>query len=459
MLISCDWGTSSFRLRLLDSPSNSPADGSSTAYGPGPQDNPNPADKPKPGNSSVPADNPSPATAKVIATLSTSAGIAATHTGWQHSGLPETERVAFYRAVLEKTIDQLADSGQASGEPRGRIDLQNIPVIISGMASSSIGMLELPYKPLPFDVSGIDLMPTVLPTTKESPRVIYLLPGVRSADDVMRGEETQLIGCGINTRVPTINMPGRNIDTPGRTINTRGERVFVFPGTHSKHIYVRDGQATAFKTYMTGELFALLTKHSVLAASMTAPGATGSGATGSGETVSAGESVAVLPEAFFAGIAASRDTSLLHTAFLTRTNQLFDKYSKEDNYHFLSGLLIGEELRDLADTQEPEPATPSPLARPTTLVAVPPSPGPKSLAPIAAFSPGPGQITPLTATFPGTRHVTLVASSPLRESYAAALAFLGFWQLAAIDADDALIAGHCAIFARFGATIAPLKNS
>ena len=399
MFISCDWGTSAFRLRLLESPSNSPADNPSPADSPGPQD------------------NPSPATAKVIATLSTNAGIAATHIGWQHNGLPETERVAFYRAVLEKAIGQLADSGQASGKPGGRIDLHDVPVVISGMASSSIGMLELPYKPLPFDVSGIDLMPTVLPATKESPRVIYLLPGVRSADDVMRGEETQLIGCGVNTRVPTINMPGRNIDTPGRTINTPGERVFVFPGTHSKHIYVRDGQATAFKTYMTGELFALLTKHSVLAASMTAPGATGSGATesgatGSGETVSASGSVAVLPQAFFAGIAASRDTSLLHTAFLTRTNQLFDKYSKEDNYHFLSGLLIGEELRDLADA--PSPETPSP---------------------------------PL-------RHVTLVASSPLRESYTATLAFLGFWQLAAIDADDALIAGHCAIFARFGATIA-----
>jgi len=162
---------------------------------------------------------------------------------------------------------------------------------------------------------------------------------------------------------------------------------------------------------MTGELFALLTKQSVLAASVTAPGETGS--------------AAPLPEAFFAGIAASHDTSLLHTAFLTRTNQLFHKYSKEDNYHFLSGLLIGEELRDLA--YPPEPQNAPPPARPATLVAVPPPP-----------DPGP---------------ITLVASSPLRESYAAALEFLGFRQVAAIDADEALLAGHCAIFARFGATI------
>ena len=404
MFISCDWGTSTFRLRLLDSPADNPTAADSS----------NPGDNPSPGESPAHQNNPSQSIAKVIATLSTQAGIAATHALWQDSGQPETERLAFYRAVLEKAIGQLAASSQPSGEPVSKIDLQRVPVIISGMASSSIGMLELPYKALPFDVSGVDLLPAVLPAAKGSPRIVYLVPGVRSADDVMRGEETQLIGCGFNT-------PGPAVNTPGRAVSTPGQRVFVFPGTHSKHIHVRDGQAVAFRTYMTGELFALLTKQSVLSASVTAPGETGA----------AGGSAALLPEAFFAGIAASHDTSLLHTAFLTRTNQLFHKYSKEDNYHFLSGLLIGEELRDLAYPPEPQHAPPP--ARPATLTAVPPPP-----------DPGP---------------ITLVASSPLRESYAAALEFLGFRQAAAIDADAALLAGHCAIFARFGATIAPVKNS
>jgi 2-dehydro-3-deoxygalactonokinase len=396
MFISCDWGTSTFRLRLLESSAGTPSAG------------------------------PRPATAKVLATLSTNAGIATTHALWQHSGLPETERMAFYRAVLEKSIDQLAASSQTSGEPGIGIDLHGVPVIISGMASSSIGMLELPYKPLPFDVSGIDLTPAVLPAAKGSPRILYLMPGVRSADDVMRGEETQLIGCCVNRPDFGFDKQVYAVNRPDHTIHPPGQGVFVFPGTHSKHIDVRDGQATAFKTYITGELFALLTQQSVLAASVTAPGKTGS----------AGGSATLLPEAFFAGIAASCETSLLHSAFLTRTNQLFHKYNKEDNYHFLSGLLIGEELRDIADPPKPQNAPP--LPRPATLAA--PSPRPEALTPSPAPGPGP---------------VTLVASSPLRESYAAALDFLGLRQVAAIDADEALIAGHCAIFARFGATIAP----
>ena len=450
MFISCDWGTSTFRLRLLESPADNPTavDALSSGANPSPGNSHRPSDHPSPGNSLAPADgsnpgaspspansmapavgsnpgkHPSPPTAKVLATLSSQDGIAATHALWQDSGLPETERVTFYRTVLEKAIGQLAASSQSSREPNSKIDLQYVPVIISGMASSSIGMLELPYKTLPFDVSGVDLMPAVLPATKRSPRIVYLVPGVRSADDVMRGEETQLIGCGLNTPSPTVNTPGPTVNTPARAVNTPGQRVFVFPGTHSKHIHVRDGQAVAFRTYMTGELFALLTKQSVLAASVTAPGETGS----------ASASAAPTPEAFFAGIAASQDTSLLHTAFLTRTNQLFHKYSKEDNYHFLSGLLIGEELRDLADA--PEPRNAPPTVRPATLAAVPPARSPEALTP--APDPGP---------------ITLVASSPLRESYAAALEFLGFRQVAAIDADEALLAGHCAIFARFGATI------
>jgi len=366
MFISCDWGISAFRLRVvgISTPGSAPH-----------------------GGGSLPV---------VLTTLSTHAGIAATHAAWEASGLPPIEREAFYREVLEKAIGELAGSGQVSVETQGAhgrhregtsdaspLDLHGIPVVISGMASSSIGMLDLPYHPLPFDASGADLRPTTLPPTAASPRTLYLLPGVRSADDVMRGEETQLIGCG------AANVPG--------------ERVFVFPGTHSKHIIVRNGRAVDFKTYMTGELFGLLARQSILAGSVTA-----------GPAAAAG-----LPAAFYAGVAAARESGLLHNAFLTRTNHLFDKYGKEDNYHFLSGLLIGEELMEL-------------LGHPRENGA--------------AFS---------SRSF---RPITLVASSPLREAYAAALARLGVGQPTVIDADEALVAGHCATIARFGATIAPIQE-
>lgn len=327
IFLSADWGTTLFRLRLIDSTT-------------------------------------------VVAKHTAGSGISATYAQWQRSELPETERIGFYRAIIEHAIGEW------------RIDLHGVPLVVSGMASSSIGMLELPYKPLPFDVTGADLRPTVLPPTKDSPRTVYLLPGVRSADDVMRGEETQLVGA---------------------LAASPGDGVFLFPGTHSKHILVRDGQAVAFKTYMTGEIFGLLAGKSILAASVTAPGQT-----------------AAPGEPFFAGVAAAaRGAGLLHNAFLTRTNQLFNKYTKKDNYHFLSGLLIGEELRELA-SGESDPADPTVAWR-----TMPPA-------------------------------ITLVATSPLRESYTAALAFLGFRQVTAIDADEALVAGQSVLLTRFGATIAPI---
>ena len=355
MIISADWGTTSFRLRVIDGPT-------------------------------------------VLATMSSGHGIAATHADWQHSRLPETERIGFYRAVIERAVAELGFDPRTkpSIDPRGELDLRGVPVIVSGMASSSIGMLEIPYKPLPFDVTGADLEPTILPATEAAPRTLYLIPGVRSTDDVMRGEETQLLGA----------FAARPEDG-----------AFLFPGTHSKHITVRDGKVVAFRTYMTGEVFGLLSGHSILATSVTAPEKAAPEKTAP-EKAAAPDPAAAPAKAFFAGLAASaHNTTLLHNAFLTRTNQLFNKYSKEDNYHFLSGLLIGEELRELAS----DPAT---------------------------SADAPAWRTPAPS-------MTLVATSPLRESYLAALAFLGLRQVAAIDADEALIAGHCAIFTRFGATIAP----
>lgn len=68
----------------------------------------------------------------------------------------------------------------------------------------------------------------------------------------MRGEETQLIGC---------------IQDDDQTIS---DRMFILPGTHSKHILVRNQQITAFKTYMTGEISDLLSNKSILKNSLAA---------------------------------------------------------------------------------------------------------------------------------------------------------------------------------------------
>src|SRR5687768_11677136 len=103
--LSCDWGTSSFRLRLVEAGS-----------------------------------------LNVIAEERSGTGIAGTYQQWQQTSLPRED---FFAAVINRQIDVLAE--------RTGILLQEVPVVLSGMASSSIGMIELPYKELPFSLSGTDL--------------------------------------------------------------------------------------------------------------------------------------------------------------------------------------------------------------------------------------------------------------------------------------------------------------
>ncbi len=313
MILSCDWGTSSFRLKAIE-----------------------------------------PRSGRIIASLETGSGIAATFTNWKRSNLPEEHRADFYRAILQIAIDDL--------QRQHDLDLRGAPVVLSGMASASIGMLELPYLPLPFSLSGEDLTPTVLAATADFPHTVLLVPGLRSADDVMRGEETQLVGCGPASRAAFVDREG----------------LFIFPGTHSKHIVVESGKAVAFKTYMTGEIFGLLARHSILAASVDATAAEG------------------VSSAFYAGIDAAGASGLLHGAFSVRTNQLFKVFSLKDNYHYLSGLLVGEELKMLDSPK-----------------------------------------------------VTLIVGPFLRSSYQAALEYLGYTTIEVIDADLALVAGHCLVYERY----------
>lgn len=261
--LSCDWGTSSFRLRLVER-----------------------------------------AGLRVLAEESSDEGNAATAERWAQAGQPADQRLAFYRGVLEKHLRKL--------EATAKHPLGAVPVVVSGMASSTIGMLELPYKPLPFAADGSDLQTRILAATPEFRHPILLISGAKSEADVMRGEEVQLVGCEF--------------------ASTAQEQLFLHPGTHAKHVVVRQGRAVSLKTYMTGELFSLLSKKSILAASVEAGGQ--------------------LNESqnrhwFEQGVRDSQRANLLHNAFLVRTNDLFGKASRPENYFYLSGLLIGSECHDL----------------------------------------------------------------------------------------------------------------
>ena len=131
--------------------------------------------------------------------------------------------------------------------------------------------------------------------------------------DVMRGEETQILGA--------MHLLGLQ------------DALMVLPGTHSKWVQVRGGRIQSFSTYMTGEFFALLKQHSILARSLAAAPALEDDA------------------AFEMGIAvAQQGKGLLHNAFSTRTLDLFGQVEIGRLHDYLSGLVIGEELRmqDLA---------------------------------------------------------------------------------------------------------------
>lgn len=261
--LSCDWGTSAFRLRLVERE-----------------------------------------TLKILAEESSKEGNAATAEQWKQAGQPPEQRVAFYLAIVQAHLKKLEEAAKTS--------LDEVPVVISGMASSTIGMVEVPYKPLPFATDGSDLAVRILPATPDFKHVVLLVSGVKSDDDVMRGEEVQLVGC--------------------RFERTDEAQFFLHPGTHAKHVRVQDGQATTLKTYMTGEFFSLLSTKSILAASVEEGSKLDEGAN---------------RQWFEKGVHDSGQDNLLHNAFLVRTNDLFKKASRPENHFYLSGLLIGSECRDL----------------------------------------------------------------------------------------------------------------
>src|SRR5690606_13183344 len=105
------------------------------------------------------------------------------------------------------------------------------------------------------------------------------------------------------------------------------------PGTHSKHIQGRNGKAIALKTYMTGELFHILTQHSILRDNV-------------------GKSENLSRKDFISGRQHAKSSDLLGSLFKVRTNHRVYGMHKGDNHSFLSGLLIGHEILELVKNDD-----------------------------------------------------------------------------------------------------------
>ena len=181
--------------------------------------------------------------------------------------------------------------------------------LISGMAGSKQGWVEAPYCACP--AGRVEVGHRIIDIDVRPGSRISVVPGLRDehdgVPDVMRGEEVQIFGA----------MALMDVD----------EGVFVLPGTHNKWVTVKKGRVKGFRTFMTGEFYALLSQHSILARTLDAD--------------------APLDEAAFVeGVTRSDNgQGLLHNAFGARTLALFERMPTEELASYLSGLLIGEELR------------------------------------------------------------------------------------------------------------------
>ena len=240
-------------------------------------------------------------------------GIADTFDNWRGTGegLP---REQFFRQQLSGQIELLAS--------RLSMNLTNVPIVISGMASSSIGIEQIPYATLPFALDGSQASTRQFNAQPDFPHDMLLISGVRSEDDVMRGEETQLIGL-----IALLDVSGHKL----------ADAVCIFPGTHSKHLYLQNRQLIQFNTYMTGELFDLMAKRSILKDSV--------------ELTNVSDFSETNNKAFRQGIRQAKSSFILNSLFKVRTNQLFDKLTKEENAFYLSGQLIGIELNHLVESE------------------------------------------------------------------------------------------------------------
>jgi len=192
----------------------------------------------------------------------------------------------------------------------------HLPVIAAGMVGSAQGWVEAPYVETPANADA--LVAGIVDVKTARGVVLHVVPGVLERGvlpNVMRGEETQIFGA-------LASEPA---------LGNAGGALIGLPGTHAKWAFVADERIERFYTFMTGETFSALRDHTILGRTMH-PTATHD------------------EQAFLRGVDTARDAGhpgVLATIFSTRTLGLTGQLSAEQQSDYLSGLLIGHELRGL----------------------------------------------------------------------------------------------------------------
>ncbi len=218
------------------------------------------------------------------------AGKTVLHHAQSDLGMSRLTRPEFEGAVLTLIGDWL---------PSGQVT----PVVACGMVGSRQGWVEAPYRAVPCVPMSGDLVAAPVRDLRVS---VHIVPGLKQARpaDVMRGEETQIAGF--------------------RELNPGWDGVLCLPGTHSKWVHLSAGEIVSFQTFLTGEMFALLSEHSVLRHSLEGWDEAG----------------------FDAGLqqGMERPERVLARLFTLRAESLLNALPPDVARARLSGLLIGAEL-------------------------------------------------------------------------------------------------------------------
>ncbi|QIL01848.1 2-dehydro-3-deoxygalactonokinase [Sphingomonas sinipercae] len=205
----------------------------------------------------------------------------------------------------DKGILSVAANGFEAEVAAIRDRLGDGPMLLAGMVGSNRGWIEVPYAPCP---AGPEELARRVVRSPDGSAV--LIPGVSYSNgraDVMRGEEVQLLGAVATGEIAP-------------------DCLVCHPGTHNKWVLMRDSRIQSFRTVMTGELFNLLREKSILSDLLKAEAEPGA--------------------AFAAGVDRGLEgSSLAAELFEVRANVLLGRSEREDAAAFVSGLLIGQDVR------------------------------------------------------------------------------------------------------------------
>lgn len=203
-----------------------------------------------------------------------------------------------------------------------------LPVVACGMVGSQQGWVQADYRPTPADLAiPMHALATV---ALGSGQKVHIIPGVindSALPDVMRGEETEILGA-------------LELQREDRQHETSTVQWLLLPGTHSKWVKVQESSIQEFSTSMTGETYNLLMQHSILAKLAQTPTQTSWDAFDRGLTTA---------------LSADGTQGIMATAFSARTLVLTSRLKPTEVADYLSGLMIGDEILSVSRTWEGDP--------------------------------------------------------------------------------------------------------